>query len=123
MMEFVGKPYDLGAQGPDAFDCWSLIAAVYKQELNLEIPIYQASTPAGVARAFKRHLATAPAVQVYEPIQYDIAVQYTGACAAHCGVLIGPLTIMHASAERGQVVTERLSKFILRAPTEYYRWQ
>ena len=37
-MPLIGKPWEAGQQGPDAFDCWGLLAWVYKQQFNIHLP-------------------------------------------------------------------------------------
>ena len=35
---YLGRPWVSGAAGPDAFDCWGLVRAVYRDRLGIEIP-------------------------------------------------------------------------------------
>lgn len=35
----IGKPYQWGAQGPNSFDCGGLVKYVYKQAVNIELPM------------------------------------------------------------------------------------
>ena len=36
----VGLPYQVGAAGPDAFDCWGLLCYIYKEQLGVELDRY-----------------------------------------------------------------------------------
>lgn len=38
-LELIGKPWKAGARGPDSFDCWGLLAWVYKSRLGLDLPL------------------------------------------------------------------------------------
>lgn len=38
-MEQIGKPYEWGASGPNSFDCGGLVKYVYKQAVNIELPM------------------------------------------------------------------------------------
>ncbi len=38
-MEQIGKPYEWGASGPNSFDCGGLVKYVYKQAVNMELPM------------------------------------------------------------------------------------
>ncbi|EMF0546573.1 C40 family peptidase [Enterococcus faecium] len=38
-MEQIGKPYEWGASGPTSFDCGGLVKYVYKQAVNIELPM------------------------------------------------------------------------------------
>ena len=35
---YVGKPYRLGARGPDAYDCWGLLLDVYQRQFGIVLP-------------------------------------------------------------------------------------
>lgn len=37
--EQIGKPYIWGASGPGSFDCGGLVKYVYKQAVNIELPM------------------------------------------------------------------------------------
>lgn len=37
-IKYLGKPYVLGADGPDSYDCWGLARAVFKERLGLDMP-------------------------------------------------------------------------------------
>lgn len=36
--KYIGKPYLLAAEGPDAYDCWGLARAIFKERLGLDMP-------------------------------------------------------------------------------------
>lgn len=38
ILEHLGKPYKLGTQGPDYFDCWGWVRFINKELWNREIP-------------------------------------------------------------------------------------
>ena len=44
LADIVGKPYKIGGRGPNAFDCWGLVRYVYKELLNIELPVYAGFT-------------------------------------------------------------------------------
>jgi len=35
---YIGKPWQRLARGPDTFDCWGLIYDIYKTQYNIELP-------------------------------------------------------------------------------------
>ena len=37
--DLIGRPYELGAQGPMAFDCWGLVRWVFSTVHNIDMPI------------------------------------------------------------------------------------
>lgn len=36
--DYIGLPWEAGAKGPDVFDCWSLVAWVYKHHFSYILP-------------------------------------------------------------------------------------
>ncbi len=56
-MEYIGKPWESGASGPDAYDCWGLVRAVYRDRLGIDLPIVDvdAHSVLAVRRALDRN--------------------------------------------------------------------
>ena len=52
---YLGKAWVNGGQGPDAYDCWGLVRAIYRTEKNIEIPLFNvdALKPLEVRHAFQ----------------------------------------------------------------------
>lgn len=42
---FVGKPYERGAQGPDAYNCWGLVRVVFRDRLGVDLPMVELHDP------------------------------------------------------------------------------
>lgn len=86
--DYLGKPWEVGARGPDSYDCWGLVVAVYREEFNIALPEFvemDAEDPKSVMSTFKtqslkhRHLDT--------PI--DGCVVLAGKTyPTHCGVYL-----------------------------------
>lgn len=38
--QYIGTPWVNGAQGPDAFDCWSFFRHVQREQFGIEVPEY-----------------------------------------------------------------------------------
>ena len=36
---YVGRPYRLGARGPDAYDCWGILVEVYESQFGIQLPL------------------------------------------------------------------------------------
>ena len=34
----MGRPYEIGARGPDSFDCWGLLVEVYRAQFGIDLP-------------------------------------------------------------------------------------
>lgn len=39
-MNYLGKPYRFGGRGPEAYDCWGLARAIYR-DLGIELPEFE----------------------------------------------------------------------------------
>lgn len=39
-MKYIGKPYRFGARGPDAYDCWGLARAIYR-DMGIDLPEFE----------------------------------------------------------------------------------
>jgi cell wall-associated NlpC family hydrolase len=50
VQDLIGKPYQLGARGPDAFDCWGLCAEVYRRG-GIVLPEFRAECMTHAQRA------------------------------------------------------------------------
>lgn len=37
-LQYIGKPYERGAQGPDAYDCGGLVRAVQRDQFGIDMP-------------------------------------------------------------------------------------
>lgn len=42
-VDYVGRPYEPGAQGPDAFDCWGLFRWVQRAHFGRDVPLIVAA--------------------------------------------------------------------------------
>jgi len=40
MIEYLGKPWIVGANGPDAFDCWGLLEDIYEKQKGIRLSRY-----------------------------------------------------------------------------------
>lgn len=126
--DFVGLPYREGARGPDAFDCYGLIAAVLKAARGVSLPdFYQdAPGPQSASRAISAALAGevsgGRSVKVETPQDYDIAVVGSTARPHHVGVVIDG-GVLHASRAFGSA-WHPFSRFQMLYPhTEFYAWR
>lgn len=63
----IGRPYRVGAQGPDTFDCWSLTRHVQSQLYGRDLPAFQAPDDAGM-QAIAGFIATHPERRHWRPV-------------------------------------------------------
>lgn len=54
---YLGKAWQSGAQGPDAYDCWGLVRAINKMHFGRELPliVVDATNPDTILKTFYGH--------------------------------------------------------------------
>jgi len=104
----IGKPWEAGQQGPDAFDCWGLLAWVYKQQYNINLP--RISVAEGdlrsQIRAFRAHPEHRHWQQVDTPKEADALLLRQSRHPIHVGIWIeteGEAGVLHALQGAGVV--------------------
>jgi cell wall-associated NlpC family hydrolase len=123
---YVGLPYEEGARGPDRFDCYGIVAAVFA-ERGITLPdFYQREPgPMSAARAIdasvKGEILGGRAERVQEPEDYDIVVVRGFSKAHHVGVVMSG-GVLHASRGLGSIWQSLSSFKMLHGDTEFYRW-
>lgn len=129
---FVGLPYREGARGPDAFDCYGLVAAVLRAVRGVELPDWYQDTPGpqgasrAISAALQGEIAGGRCVRVDWPAEfpgdYDIAIVSSADRPHHVGVVVSG-GVLHASRAFGSA-WHSLARFLTYYPrTEFYRWQ
>lgn len=124
--DYIGLPYQEGARGPEAFDCYGIVAAVFA-ERNIILPDFYQDGPGAMlaARAIdasvKGEVLGGRAEQIVEPEEYAIAVVRGFSKAHHVGVVING-GVLHASRGLGSI-WQSMSSFIrLHGSVEFYKW-
>jgi cell wall-associated NlpC family hydrolase len=106
--DLVGKPFVLTARGPDAFDCYGLVAEVLARSGN---PVPEVRSPefaSYVSKAVTEECARPMWVRC-EPGPGAIAVFRIGRDAGHVGVLLPFDKFIHSWDRSGGVCIERTS--------------
>jgi cell wall-associated NlpC family hydrolase len=126
--DFVGLPYRAGARGPDAFDCYGIIAEVYLKMRGIVLPdFYQRGPGAGaassaIAASLSCEVGEGRARLTDDVRDFDIAVVRSPASPHHVGVVIEN-GVLHAGAAFGSA-WHAIPRFVSLYPkTEFYRWQ
>lgn len=89
----IGKPYAWGASGPNAFDCGGLVKYVYKQAVNVDLPMGTINQEKYGEEASLKSL---------EP--GDLLFYGSRGATYHVGLYIGNNQMIH-SPQPGQMVT------------------
>jgi cell wall-associated NlpC family hydrolase len=107
--EYIGKPWQNGASGQSAYDCFGLVRAVYRERLGLTIPTVavDALAPLAVCRAM-RDYDYSPWQRVDAPErEFDVVEMSLAKRPHHVGVFVdgGILT----AVEGAGVIFQRLA--------------
>lgn len=111
-MEYLGKPWEAGATGPDAFDCWGLVRHWYSTKLGVDLPVHlvDASDVLAVAHQLKREQISGDWVELEDLEDNCVVAMGHSSSITHVGVCIGDSYILHASRQCGYCVVQTLSQ-------------
>ena len=95
----VGKSWALGANGPDQFDCWGLVAFVQHLKYRREVPVLSVNRPDTDQWSTIRHLAQHSGWGKVESGLDGDVVLMSSRSGPHIGTLVladGALGLLHA---------------------------
>lgn len=125
---YIGLPYAEGARGPEAYDCYGLVAEVFRAAKGIVLPDWYQDAPGpqsasrAISAALDGEVAGGRTQRVAEPQDYDIAIVGSQLRPHHVGIVVAG-GVLHASRSLGSA-WHPFSRFQMIYPrTEYYRWQ
>lgn len=97
ILSYLGKPWAPGGLGPDAYDCWGLVRAVYRERLGIELPVVdvESLSPLATRRALAQHPERMHWRVLVEPEPYAVALMSYGSRPHHVGIWTGE-GVLHA---------------------------
>jgi cell wall-associated NlpC family hydrolase len=111
---YIGLPYELGARGPDSYDCWGVLWTVYQNVFGITLPEYPGITMTTLA--YQCGVINREIMNHWEEVQkpFDgagVAMGMKGA-AHHVGIYISADggKILHASQDAGSVVLNTVNQ-------------
>ena len=120
----LGKPFEWGGRGSDAYDCWGLVLRVYEL-LGWPNPGDWVTPDEGtscVIRIMEREFRGQDWIKVTHPEPGDVAAMSTHEKLHHVGI-VTPFGIMHTNRKHGVVIAkEAVLKALGYRTVEYYRW-
>ena len=72
--DYIGIPWEAGAQGPDAFDCWAFFRHVQREHFGIAVPVVIAADhddPSRLAALFMEHEERGHWLRVNPPLPGD----------------------------------------------------
>lgn len=111
--QYIGLPWEAGAQGPDSFDCWGFFRMVQKKHFGIEVPLVLApdyDDPTVLVNLFRTHEenhrwsnvdrpAHGDAVIIHKPFHIGMWLNVDGGGVLHCVRGIGVI-FTHEAAWR-----------------------
>lgn len=86
---YLGKPWRIGADGPDAYDCWGLIRAVLRTRAGIELQPIVFADVRELITAFAAHPEHAHWTRVEEPRELDAVLMSQARHPIHVGLWVG----------------------------------
>ncbi|MBF0339661.1 MAG: C40 family peptidase [Magnetococcales bacterium] len=108
VMDYLGAPWSPGADGPDFYDCWGLVRAVYRDRYGVDLPVIpaDATSPLEIRRAMtdERHRVGWDAIPY--PVDRSVALMSHGKIPHHIGIVVnvGSLQMLHSVEGHGVVL-------------------
>lgn len=86
--QYIGIPWQSGATGPDAYDCWGFFRHIQQQHFNVEVPPINidANRIRDVMAAFNDSGAYVDWVQVEQPKHGDAVLMAHAQAVSHIGI-------------------------------------
>ena len=96
--KYVGIPYLLHARSMRFCDCYGLVCLIYKQEFNIELPLFDEeynkdSNSAHILGLFEDNLDRFTPVS--RPVAGDLVYLLIGGLEKHVGVIVGDNMFVH----------------------------
>lgn len=125
--QYIGLPWQSGAQGPEAFDCWALVRHIQRERYGRDLPVIDvdAHDLGAVRAAFREHPERARWRRVDPPQDGDCVLTHRGGQADHVGVYldIDAGRVLHAIRHSGVVCTALPALQRLGWHPEFYRFK
>lgn len=120
--KYVGLPYKDASWGPDFYDCWGLVALVYREEFGIDITRDMTMYDSRVGKVKRLHRYVQFWESVTSPEIGDGVLCLIAGKLPHCGIYVGDNKMLH-SIEDTLSCIQRLDHFQWRSRIEgYYRY-
>jgi len=110
-VKYIGAPYRVAEYGPDAYDCYGLIVAVYREQLGIQLPEYlleEVGTLLKVGRLVEKEETQPHWRHVSAFREFDVVELANNRRTFHVGLIasVGKrLQVLHALENMGAILT------------------
>jgi len=119
LQDLIGKPFTDGGRGPDTYDCWGLVAEVFRR-YGTELQDYKLCCHdyKGFYKLFIADITTRKRWEYSNiPIPAVVAIRFNKPFVNHVGVYIGEFKFLHTREKTG-VVIERIDSVLWKSKIE-----
>jgi len=90
--QYIGRPYEYGAQGPDSFDCWGFFRWVQREHYGREVPFIspEIANPRQFAKAFADHPEYERWERIDKPEDGAAVLMAHASHPSHIGIYLEP---------------------------------
>ena len=109
--KYIGRPWANGASGPESFDCYGLVRAVYAAERGIDLPVIcvDAHAPMAVRHAMASQSEYSHWIEIDgAPQDFDVVLMSAARHPHHVGVWVAG-GMLHAVEGAGVVHQSRAS--------------
>lgn len=88
---YLGKPWQSGAGGPDAYDCWGLVRAILRERYDIDVPPVPDADPESILQVASSMLKTTRRDHwrpVAKPEEGDVVTIGKARYPSHCGIWV-----------------------------------
>jgi len=104
VQDYLGKPWEKLARGPNAFDCWGLVRQYYLDEYSLELPLHVID-PDNLLKVSKaiRNALSSEWIELEEPEKDCLIVMSSKSQPHHVGICVSihPVYMLHSAQGQG----------------------
>ena len=110
--DLIGLPWEPGAMGPNAYDCWGLFVVIQKDHFGRMLPDHPVdpNNLRAVIKAFNRHPERKQWTLVAEPKPGDGVLLRRDGAVVHVGVWVehnGTEGLLHSTSQNGVIFQAR----------------
>lgn len=128
--DYIGIPFKTNGRDRDGMDCYGLIAAVYKDLLDIDVPDWAVKNDhiftvmQTITKGLKIEVTEERAYEVANPNDMDILVLSRISVAYHVGIYVAG-GVLHTVYNGNGSCYESLESFMAkcRGDIRWYRWQ
>ncbi|MDB9741470.1 C40 family peptidase [Akkermansiaceae bacterium] len=126
----IGQPYEVGASGPHAFDCWGLVVSFYKEIYDLDLPTFSGfniHSLNNVSHLMHNESHSGRWLEIDKPENGCVVMMSKSKVFHHVGVFVnfaGLESVIHAF-DQMHVISHSLQNLRRNGFTKikYFRWQ